>query len=156
MIADTRYGQVRGKKHGRFYEFLGIPFAKAPVGELRWKRPAAPEPWTGVFDATAYGAQSIQNHALDHGVHISEDCLNLNIWTPGIDGRKRPVVILYSGGGSVNGGNDNPLFHGDAFCGDREIVMVFANFRLGISRMSAGLPKSRGRQILPALNMYAG
>ena len=134
MIATTRYGKLRGRQDKRFYAFLGVPFAKAPTGALRWKAPVAPDPWEGVLDATEYGYQSLQNNNLGHADRkgLSEDCLNLNIWTPGVDGKKRPVVIMYSGGGSTNGGNDNPVFNGDSFCGDREVVMVFANFRLGM------------------------
>ena len=134
IVANTKYGKVQGKKDGRFYTFLGVPFAKAPAGELRWKAPVEPDPWDGIFDATEYGYQSIQNNNLGHCDRkgVSEDCLNVNIWTPGIDDKKRPVVVMYSGGGSTNGGNDNPVFNGPYFCKDREVVMVYANFRLGM------------------------
>ena len=135
MIAQTKYGPVEGKMTGRFYTFLGVPFAKAPVGELRWKAPVEPDSWEGVYDATEYGYQSLQDGSIpEHtsGKGMSEDCLNVNIWTPGLDGAKRPVVVMYSGGGSTNGGNNNPVFNGTSFCGDREVVMVFANFRLGM------------------------
>ena len=136
MIAKTKYGLVEGKMTGRFYTFLGVPFAKAPVGELRWKAPVAPDPWSGVYDCTDYGCQSLQDGSFREIVTgckgLSEDCLNLNIWTPGLDGAKRPVVVMYSGGGSTNGGNNHPVFSGTNFCKDREVVMVFANFRLGM------------------------
>ena len=134
MLANTKFGQVEGFKEGRFYTFLGVPFAKAPTGELRWKPPVDPDPWEGVFDAREYGYQSIQDAGIpEHlaGKGISEDCLNLNIWTPGIDDKKRPVIVMYTGGGSTNGGNNNPVFNGPNFIKDREIVYIFANFRLG-------------------------
>lgn len=66
------------------------------------------------------------------GKGVSEDCLNVNVWTPGLDDKKRPVVVMYSGGGSTNGGNNNPVFNGPNFCKDREVVMVYPNFRLGM------------------------
>ena len=134
MIANTKFGQVEGKKEGRFYTFLGVPFAKAPEGELRWKPPVDPDPWEGVLDATEYGCQSIQSNSMPvhlAGKGISEDCLNLNIWTPGVDDKKRPVIVMYTGGGSTNGGNNNPVFSGQKFIKDREIVFIFANYRLG-------------------------
>ena len=135
MIANTKYGKVEGGKDGRFYTFFGVPFAKAPEGALRWKAPEEPEPWDGVFDATEYGYQSVQGGGIpEHltGKGISEDCLNLNIWTPGVDDKKRPVIVMYSGGGSTSGGNNNPVFSGENFIKDREIVYIFANFRLGM------------------------
>ena len=134
MIAETKFGKVEGKMDGRFYAFLGVPFAKAPEGELRWKAPVDPEPWDGVLDATEYGYQSIQGGGIpEHlsGKGISEDCLNVNIWTPGVDDKKRPVIVMFSGGGSTSGGNNNPVFSGQNFIKDREIVYIFANFRLG-------------------------
>ena len=135
MIANTKFGQIEGKQEGRFCTFLGVPFAKAPEGALRWKPPVDPDPWDGVLDATEYGYQSIQSDSMPvhlAGKGIAEDCLNLNIWTPGVDNKKRPVIVMYTGGGSTNGGNNNPVFNGENFIKDREIVFVFANFRLGV------------------------
>ena len=134
MIAKTKYGLVRGKQRGRYLEFLGIPFAKAPTGELRWRPPVAPDPWEGEYDATDYGYQSIQDNSLGsvRGKGISEDCLNLNVVTPAVDHGKRPVVVLYTGGGSTNGGNNGSDFTGDIFFGKRDMVLVFPNFRMGM------------------------
>lgn len=134
MIVETTFGKVEGKKDGRYYAFLGVPFGKAPVGDRRFKAPEFPEPWDGVFDATHYGPQSMQDGNFKaHAANNSEDCLNINIWTPGVgDGKKRPVVVQYSGGGSISGGNSNPVFSGEKFCKGRDVVYMFANFRLGM------------------------
>ena len=134
IIVETTFGRVKGKKDGRYYAFLGVPFGRAPEGKLRFKAPEFPDPWEDVFDATHYGPQSMQDGSFRvHAENNSEDCLNINIWTPGFDdGKKRPVVVQYSGGGSINGGNSNPVFSGEKFCKGRDVVYMFANFRLGM------------------------
>ena len=98
MIVETTFGKVEGKKDGRFYAFLGVPFGKAE----RFKAPEFPDPWNGVFDATHYGPQSMQDGSFKpHAANNSEDCLNINIWTPGVDDKKRPIALQFSGGGSA-------------------------------------------------------
>jgi len=134
MIVTTKYGKVEGVKEGRFEVFKNIPFAKPPVGELRFKAPVEPDPWEGVYDATKFGPRAMQDpkNADNKGAIMSEaDCLNLNVWTPGCDDKKRPVVVHIHGGGHCFGWNSEDCFDGEHFVGDRDIVMVAPQYRLG-------------------------
>ena len=144
IIAKTAYGQVRGAGAVGVTVFKGIPYAGSPAGENRFKALPKLEPWTGLRDALVYGAQAIQppepgwpkkwKPALS-----SEDCLFLNIWTPGVaDGRKRPVMFYSHGGGFAtgNGGAEvwpQYLSHdGSASAKNYDVVVVTHNHRLGI------------------------
>ena len=109
VAAKTIYGRVRGARENGVFVFKGIPYAGSPMGAHRFKRAPKLQPWSGIRDAFEYGAQSIQppdrawprewKPALS-----SEDCLFLNVWTPGInDGKKRPVMFYSHGGGFFNG-----------------------------------------------------
>lgn len=119
--ANTNYGKIRGiKVKENVLRFTGIPFAKPPVGALRFKAPVDPEPWTGIKDAIEFGPASIQPY--DEGETISrgsqcEDCLLLNIWTQGLDDtKKRPVMVWIHGGGFFTGGTNNSWYDGSFFC----------------------------------------
>lgn len=142
MIINTKYGKLKGNDREGFYEFLGIPFAKAPVGDLRWKAPEKPDVWEGVREATKFSAISLQapSQAIPgndptegtYDLKQSEDCLYMNIWTPSIDREaKLPVFLWFHGGacccGSANGRNASPK----PFV-KRGIVFVNMNYRLGI------------------------
>ena len=142
MIVQTKYGKLRGRERDHFYEFLGIPFAKPPIGELRWRAPQEPEPWDGVRDALEFSAISLQapSQAIPgndpteglYDLRQDEDCLYMNIWTPALDeNAKLPVFLWFHGGacccGSANGRNASP----EPFV-KRGIVFVNMNYRLGI------------------------
>lgn len=113
--------------------FKGIPYAAPPVGALRWRAPAQPAPWTGVRQADALGHNCIQHQPypdIDPSqAGVSEDCLNLNIWTPSLDGR-RPVMVWIHGGGFFAGfgGEDR---HDGAVLAAKGAVVVTLNYRLG-------------------------
>jgi para-nitrobenzyl esterase len=110
--------------------FKNIPFAEPPVGELRWKEPVPAKAWTGVRDATAFGPMCNQNDnpQLPH----SEDCLQLNIWTPKWPMTSRvPVMVWFHGGGNTAGSGVEPLFDGEPLA-RHGVVVVTANYRLGI------------------------
>jgi len=144
VIAKTTRGQVRGARQNGLNVFKGIPYAGAPEGQLRFKAAPKLKPWTGVRDALRYGAQAIQPP--DPGwpkewkpAPASEDCLFLNVWTPGIaDGRKRPVMFYSHGGGFAtgNGGADvwpqNLAHDGAALAKNYDVVVVTHNHRLGL------------------------
>jgi para-nitrobenzyl esterase len=107
--------------------FKGIPFAAAPVGNLRWREPVPVKPWSGVRDATKFGARCMQN-----GMGVSEDCLYLNIWTPEWPSRSRkPVMLWIHGGGNFAGASSDAIFDGERLA-RRSIVLVSANYRLGV------------------------
>jgi len=131
MIVQTPFGPVMGLEEHGMQAFKGIPYAKAPVGALRWKPPVFPEPWTSVRDCRRDGPRAIQRHSEDHAVY-SEDCLNLSVWTPGCDEAKRPVVVYIHGGGHFEGSNSDVPFDGPHLVGGHDVVMVSINYRLGM------------------------
>lgn len=135
-IAKTRLGHVEGVEKDGSVSFLGIPFAAPPVGDLRWRAPAKASRWSGVFDATAYPQRSFQpplpttlGSRINPGA-MSEDMLYLNIWTPGADGAKRPVLVYIHGGGFVSGSAND--FDPTPFARKHDVVVVAMNYRLGI------------------------
>jgi len=115
--------------------FTGIPFAKPPVGALRFKAPLDPEPWTGIKDATEFGPSSIQPYDEEEEVSPgaqSEDCLFLNIWTQGLDDdKKRPVMVWIHGGGFFTGSANDSWYDGSFFAKRGDVVLVSIQYRLG-------------------------
>jgi para-nitrobenzyl esterase len=138
-IVETRYGKLQGSKNESVYCWKGVPYAKAPVGELRFQPPQPPEPWAGVRDATTFGAVAIQPAGLLFGGVLgrvtepkSEDCLFLNIWSPGADGKKRPVMVWIHGGAFLFGSGSTPWYDGTAFAANGDVVVVTINYRLNV------------------------
>ena len=133
----TSAGSVRGaaSADGRIRIFRGIPFAAAPVGDLRWRAPRPAPAWEGVRDATEAGAQCVQGPIfsdIKFPRPASEDCLNLNIWTPASSPRERlPVMVWIHGGGFQAGAGPEPRHDGDAFA-RKGVVLVTINYRLGV------------------------
>ncbi|MCD8124090.1 MAG: carboxylesterase/lipase family protein [Lachnospiraceae bacterium] len=126
-IVNTTSGAVRGILRDGLVEYLGIPYAKPPVGALRFRRAQAVEPWDGVFDAVKYGPEAIQN---DEGVDKgSENCLTLNIQRPA-EGEKLPVFVYIHGGGYTTGAACVPLYNGKHFA---EEGLVFVSFQYRMS-----------------------
>ena len=130
-IVETAHGKLRGKASATCLTFKGIPFAKPPVGPLRWQKPSAPEPWTGIRDALEYSkvAPQEQSPLLRVG-DASEDCLYLNIWTPALTG-KRPVMVWIHGGGFLIGASSQREYNGRALAESGDVVLVSCNYRLG-------------------------
>ncbi|RYD79196.1 MAG: carboxylesterase family protein [Sphingobacteriales bacterium] len=116
--------------------FKGIPFAKAPVGKLRWSAPEPAENWTGVRKADKFGNNAMQKKPFgDMGFRssgMSEDCLYLNVWTPSKNFKdKLPVLVYFYGGGYVAGDGSEPRYDGEAMA-KKGIVVLTVNYRLGI------------------------
>ncbi len=130
-IVSIRTGQLRGSLTADGVAvFKNIPFAQPPVGELRWREPLPAKAWTGVRDATAFGPMCNQNDnkQLPH----SEDCLQLNVWTPKWPLTSRvPVMVWIHGGGNVAGSGVEALFNGEVLA-RHGVVVVTVNYRLGI------------------------
>ncbi len=126
-------GQIRGALMARGgAEFKGIPFAKAPVGDLRWREPLPTMPWTGVRDATTFGAPCPQNAANRPMDGSQEDCLFLNLWTPDWPpAARKPVMVWMHGGGNYAGSSSNAAFNGESLA-RRGVVLVSLNYRLGL------------------------
>ncbi len=135
-IIETKSGKVQGYKQNGLEIFKGIPYAEPPIGDLRFCPPVVKKPWDGVLDATKYGYCSVQGYTAleDYFGKLqpeSEDCLNLNIWTPAADNNKRPVMFWIHGGAFIMGGGIDPLYDGSALARRGDVVVVTINYRLG-------------------------
>jgi len=135
LIVATASGKVEGiqTKNG-VLAFLGIPFAQPPKGDLRFAPPVEVTPWDGVRAATKSGPAAPQPaDASDPASQYAqdEDCLNLEIWTPGIDGRKRPVLVFIHGGAFMVGRSGDPIYDGANISKRGDIVFASINYRLG-------------------------
>ncbi|PLK44704.1 carboxylesterase/lipase family protein [Emticicia sp. TH156] len=116
--------------------YFGIPFAKPPVGNLRWKAPQPVDNWKGVKETKQFSARPMQTvvfgdmNSRSNGV--SEDCLYLNVWTPALRNTKNlPVLVYFYGGGFVAGDASEPRYDGEAMA-KKGIVVVTVNYRLNI------------------------
>ncbi|EFN68476.1 Carboxylesterase UNQ440/PRO873-like protein [Camponotus floridanus] len=116
----------------RYVAFRGIPYAKPPVGELRFKDPVPPEPWSGSRDASKYGNIAIQIDIIKSKITGDEDCLYLNVFTTNIkSSEKRPVMVWIHGGGFYVGSGDS-TFYGPDYIVEKDVVLVTLNYRLGV------------------------
>jgi len=128
-FVETVSGRLRGAVDSSVTSFKGIPFAAPPVGALRWRAPQPPQPWDGVRDASKAGPICPQFR--DGETTGEEDCLYLNVWTPGQRGNQSlPVLFWIHGGGFVNGGTIDPREDG-ATLAREGMVVVTTNYRLG-------------------------
>lgn len=132
-IAHSPAGTVVGVIERDNAVYRGIPYAKHPVGALRWRAPKPLQRWRDVYEAHAFGPTCMQASPKgDAGVGKeppSEDCLTLNIWTP--PGRRNlPVMVWVHGGGYTSGSSSAPLYDGGALA-RRGVVVVTFNYRLG-------------------------
>jgi para-nitrobenzyl esterase len=135
VIVETARGRVSGVTQRGFHAFLGVRYAASTAGAMRWRPPAPPEPWAGVREADHFGPIAPQNPGLvsrlfgSAGDESSEDCLSLNLWTPG-PGR-RPVLVWLHGGGFTTGSGSLPLYDGAELARRGDVVVVTLNYRLG-------------------------
>jgi para-nitrobenzyl esterase len=131
----TRLGTIVGKSENDIQIFRGIPYAKPPVGELRFRAPQPHGPWSGTLDATRPGNRPMQPNIPGIGMGsstatYSEDCLVLDIYTPEADGRARPVLFWIHGGAYyIGSGNDHD---GSILAAQGDVVVVTVNYRLGV------------------------
>jgi para-nitrobenzyl esterase len=137
--ATVESGALRGTVEQDVRIFKGVPFATAPVGELRWRAPRAPQHWAGERDATEFGASCMQPTSLPSMPppmppvsaerKLSEDCLFLNIWAPK-SAKKLPVLISLHGGGFFLGSGAMDTYDGTSFA-KQGVIAVTVNYRLG-------------------------
>ncbi len=131
-IVKTKYGKLEGFREDNLIKWFGVPFAKPPIGELRFKRAVECEMWTGVKSCKTHGNRPIQfTKAPDTGVSESEDCLYLNIWRPDTEKNKLPVFVWIYGGGFSYGECSDPLYDGSSFARN-DVIFVGINYRLGV------------------------
>lgn len=134
----TSRGELRGAAHEGVAAFKGIPFAEPPIGPRRFRAPAPAQAWRGVRDASTFGPSAMQAPSGPLGEMIGiaagpidEDCLFLNVWTPGCDDRSRPVLVWIHGGGNVVGSGAQPRISGEYLARRGDVVVVTLNYRLG-------------------------
>ncbi len=134
-------GRLRGVWRNDLWSFSGVPYARAPVGPLRWRAPLPPESWDTIRDASTFGPIAPQAVAAagvtspsdpDASEPQSEDCLFLNVWTPDLDQEaKRPVLVFIHGGGFTSGSGSVFLYRGGNLVRNGDAVVVTINYRLG-------------------------
>ncbi len=127
LTARTSHGPVRGFTDGPIKVFKGVRYG-ADTGPRRFERPVPPRKWSDPADATAYAAAAPQRGGSEP---VSEDCLFLNVWTPGLnDGAMRPVMVYFHGGAYNSGSGADPLYDGRRLCEKGDVVVVTVNHRL--------------------------
>ncbi len=137
LTVETRYGRVRAAAERGVQVYRGIPYARPPLGPLRLRPPLPPKPWEGVRVCREFGAAAPQNppripSLLEGAVPLwSDDCLSLNISTPGLDGEPKPVLVWIHGGDFVEGSASGPGLTGRALARRGDVVVVTIQYRLG-------------------------
>ena len=143
-VANTQYGKVRGYILRGIHTFLGIPYGADTSGSNRFMPPQKPNPWTETRPAVWWGntAPQIMDNRyanqyasfVDHWNYddVSEDCLRVNVWTPALDQKKRPVILWLHGGGYTNGNAvEQDGYHGENLSRFGDVVFCSINHRLG-------------------------
>jgi len=135
---DTAFGKIAGtsEEGTDTCVWRGVPYAAAPVDDLRWRAPRPTPRWDGKLDATRFGDRCMQAGGLlggggAPGVGMSEDCLNLNIWRPTRPG-KYPVMFWIHGGGYYVGSGSDPQYWGDRLAEAGEVMVVTINYRMSL------------------------
>lgn len=138
LQVKTQQGVIEGlaDEAGTIKMYLGVPFAAAPVGDLRWREPQPAQAWEGVRDAKEFGPDPMQKNVFGdmafRGPKRSEDCLYLNIWTPAKKVNEGlPVLIYFNGGGLVAGSGSEPRYDGAALA-RKGVIAITANYREGV------------------------
>lgn len=136
-VVAVEGGLVRGVDEGALWVFRGVPYGGSTAGSRRWCRAAGPGSWTGIREAATWGPIAPQSPPVP-GLSIpgdpadpDEDCLSLNIWTPGLDDRRRPVLVWIHGGGFTTGSGASIVYEGRHLATRGDSVVVTLNYRLG-------------------------
>ncbi|HLY43608.1 MAG TPA: carboxylesterase family protein [Terracidiphilus sp.] len=149
LMAQTDSGALKGTQVGPAIAFMGIPFARPPVGDLRWEPPQPALPWTGVRDASRPGPACTQDPAgltpflapmaraygsdyAEPPVDFSEDCLFLNVWVPEWPAKRALPVMVWIHGGSNRGGSGSQSTYNGVSLTTRGVLLVTLNYRLGV------------------------
>lgn len=138
-VVKTENGSVSGIPQKGVRAFLGIPYAKPPVGDLRWHEPEPVAPWIGVRAATRFAPSCMQDDPKPFGPYtasflvlpeLSEDCLYLNVWAPN-SSKKKPVYVFIHGGAFQSGGGSVAAYDGAELARSGAVVVTI-NYRLGV------------------------
>ncbi len=137
-IVNTKAGKIEGTVENGIFVFKGIPYAAPPTGSLRWLPPQPVGPWGGIRAAKEFGAIAPQNEmpggdavGLEINEPQDEDCLFLNIWTRGLDNKRRPVMIWIHGGAFIIGSGSQTTYRNHNLVARKDMVLVSINYRLG-------------------------
>lgn len=137
VTVEIEQGTLRGQEktseycsHKKYFSFQGIPYAKPPLGPLRFKDPEEPEAWSGIRDALKEGSDCSQTHLTLRVPVGSEDCLYLNVYTPQLEGGL-PVMVWIHGGAFMIGSGSTES-HGPDYLIEQDVVLVTVNYRLGV------------------------
>ena len=136
LQVKTQYGILEGFEEDGVKKYLGVPFAQAPVGDLRWKAPQPVQAWEGIREAKQFGDDPMQPNVFGdmnfRGPGRSEDCLYLNIWTTAATTADAlPVLIYFNGGGLMAGSGSEPRYDGSSIAKEG-VIGVTANYREGV------------------------
>jgi para-nitrobenzyl esterase len=138
LLVTLDDGQLQGDMAGEARRFLKIPYAKPPVGELRWRAPLPNDPWTGVRHETEFPPNCPQLADQGSPASTTEDCLYLNVWAPEPAPYRAPVMVWIHGGGNFSGGTGIPVpltqqlwYDGQFFAARQGVVLVTIQYRLG-------------------------
>jgi para-nitrobenzyl esterase len=140
QTVSTQFGSIQGAQNGNVIQFLGIPYAKPPVNNLRWKAPENPANWATTIATTSFAPvcpqKLFQQGDTTSTIVGNEDCLYLNVWTPQVGAGSRPVLVFIHGGGNqqgsaneVNGGTE--MYFGKNMAERGDAVIVTIQYRLG-------------------------
>ncbi|MBN1382405.1 MAG: carboxylesterase/lipase family protein [Deltaproteobacteria bacterium] len=137
-IVTLTSGKLEGIEKKGLFTFKGIPYAEPPVGSKRWRPPEPVQAWADIRQAKTFapvapqnaGAVSIIDTAAETA-NQNEDCLYLNVWTPGLDDKKRPVMVWIHGGGFQGGAGSISRYTGKHLAARGDVVVVTINYRLG-------------------------
>ncbi len=161
LTAETELGCLQGAPHDGVVQFRGVPYARPPLGELRFQAPCPQEPWPGRLDATVHGPIAPRGPSRlrvavgDFARPQSEDCLTLTITTSASDGERRPVIVWLHGGGYGTGAGSLDWYDGASLARDGDVVVVGVNYRLGplgyLSRAGLGDGQMGLRDMIAAI-----
>jgi para-nitrobenzyl esterase len=133
VMLNTCMGKIKGLQQTGHQDFLGLRYAQAPAGELRFQPPQRIDSWEGIYDATHFGAIAPQAYPDTPPIELeeSEDCLLLNIYTPAADDKLRPVMVFIHGGGFLIDSGSRPRTYGGLLSEAGDVVVVTIEYRMG-------------------------
>ncbi len=139
-VVQTSAGKVRGLVRFGVNQFFGVPYGASTAGPNRFMPPVKPAPWTGVRDTVQVGQRAPYDGggpisevwSLDRREEMGEDCLSVNVFTPGVGAGNRPVMVWLHGGGFSSGSGNWLLYDGTNLARKEDVVVVSVNHRLNL------------------------